>query len=113
MKPNLVDLNHHQFFAMYIAMVVRDAMEDFHVKYLTDEQMAELNPIIRNAIYTALRANADADDNEYSLMYVNSNLETIPRYWEPPELDEGYTYMASGKWQEDMDRLLCRGAEKD
>ena len=36
--------------AMYIAMVVRDAMENFHHKHLSDEQMKELNPTIRNAI---------------------------------------------------------------
>jgi len=35
-------------------MVVRNATEEFHAEHLTDEQMRELNPIIRNAIYTAL-----------------------------------------------------------
>ena len=43
-------------FGKYIAIVVRNAMEDFHCKHLSDEQMKELNPIIRNAIYTALYA---------------------------------------------------------
>jgi len=38
----------------YIAMVIRNAMEDFHCKHLSDTQMKELNPLIRNAIYTAL-----------------------------------------------------------
>jgi len=33
--------------ATVIAMAVRNAMEDFHHKHLSDEQMAELNPIIR------------------------------------------------------------------
>lgn len=42
--------NKNQLTAMYIAMVVRNAMEDFHAKHLSDTQMAELNPIIRNAI---------------------------------------------------------------
>ena len=40
--------------AKVIAAVVRNAMEDFHCKHLSDEQMKELNPIVRNAIYTAL-----------------------------------------------------------
>ena len=42
--------------AMFLAMVVRNAMEDFHCQHLTDEQMRELNPIVRNAIYTGLQA---------------------------------------------------------
>ena len=41
--------------AKAIASVVRNQMEDFHYKYLSDEQMKELNPIIRNSIYTALQ----------------------------------------------------------
>ena len=43
-------------FAMYVAMVVRNAMEDFHHKQLSDNQVEELNPIIRSAIYTAIYA---------------------------------------------------------
>ena len=45
-----------QEIAMFLAMVVRNAMEDFHAKHLSDEQMRELNPIVRNAIYTGLQA---------------------------------------------------------
>lgn len=45
-----------QKLASYIAMVVRNAMEDFHCEHLTDDQMKQLNPIIRNAICTALHA---------------------------------------------------------
>ncbi len=45
-----------QQLASYIAMVVRNAMEDFHCQYLTDDQMKELNPIVRNAVCTALHA---------------------------------------------------------
>src|SRR5258708_6012326 len=42
-------------FAMIVAMTVRNAMEDFHCEHLTDEQMRQLNPIIRNAIGRSLR----------------------------------------------------------
>lgn len=45
-----------QEMAMVLAMVVRNAMEDFHCRHLNDEQMKELNPIMRNAIYTGLQA---------------------------------------------------------
>jgi len=39
-----------RYYAKYIAMVIRNAMEDFHCRHLSDEQMAELNPIIRDAV---------------------------------------------------------------
>ena len=41
-----------QQLASYIAMVIRNAMEDFHCEHLTDDQMKELNPIVRNAVCT-------------------------------------------------------------
>jgi hypothetical protein len=37
-------------------------MEDFHHEHLSDEQMAEPNPSIRNAIATALFSLAHPDD---------------------------------------------------
>jgi flagellar motor switch protein FliG len=40
--------------AKSIAAYVRCGMEDFHAKHLNDEQMKELNPIIRNSIFTFL-----------------------------------------------------------
>ena len=45
-----------QDMAKFLAMLVRNGMEDFHHNHLSDEQMKELNPIIRNAIYTGLHA---------------------------------------------------------
>ena len=43
-----------KFQSKYISIVIRNAMEDFHTKHLSDAQMKELNPVIRNAVYTAL-----------------------------------------------------------
>lgn len=63
--------------AKLIAAIVRNQMEDFHNKYLSDAQMKELNPIIRNAIYTALvqmDENPDAMDSYYRLY--------VPEDWE-------------------------------
>ena len=40
--------------AKAISAYIRNQIEDFHANYLSDEQMKELNPIIRNAIYTYL-----------------------------------------------------------
>ena len=76
--------------ALYIAMVVRNAMEDFHVKHLSDAQMKELNPIIRNAVYTALRALSLAKKSEMARNYVGFQLQLIPDYWEEPQLLEDF-----------------------
>jgi len=75
-----------QQMAMFLAMVVRNAMEDFHHEYLTDEQMKELNPIIRNAICTGLHALRYCDKSEGARSYVNFHTLCIPQYWEPPDL---------------------------
>ena len=53
-----------------IAIVVRNAMEDFHVNNLSDAQMKELNPIIRNAIFTALHSARRVMDSEAADAYV-------------------------------------------
>lgn len=73
--PNLVDTS------MIIAMAVRNQMEDFHVEHLTDAQMKELNPIIRNAIFSVLTAMRQ--DDQITLGFLKA---MIPEYWEPPQL---------------------------
>jgi hypothetical protein len=80
------DLNNEQRVTMYLASAIRNAMESFHVKHLTDTQMAELNPIIRNAIYTALVAHLRFEDSDAAKEYVEFCLRCIPTYWEDPEL---------------------------
>jgi hypothetical protein len=82
-----------QHYARFIAMVVRNAMEDFHVRHLSDEQMKELNPIIRNAIATALHAFNHYEQLPAAKRYVDHQFRCIPTYWEPPELLEGYVKM--------------------
>ncbi|MDR0828792.1 MAG: hypothetical protein LBN95_01580 [Prevotellaceae bacterium] len=69
------------YIAKLIAAVVRNNIEDFHCKYLSDAQMEELNPLIRNAIYTGLfylLEDSDALVQHYS--------QYIPPYWEDCEL---------------------------
>jgi hypothetical protein len=72
-KKNLKPSKETQKFAMYIAMVVRNTMEDFHCKHLSNEQMKELNPIIRNAICTALYAFENYDENVGAKKFVDFN----------------------------------------
>lgn len=73
-------LDDDNLLAKAIASVVRNQMEDFHYKYLSDKQMKELNPIIRNSIYTALQL---IRENPVFL-YCYSKLY-VPTYWEDCE----------------------------
>lgn len=65
--------------AKIIASYVRNNIEDFHFKYLSDEKMKELNSLIRNAIYTALI------DFESGIMNVFMHAMYVPTYWEDCE----------------------------
>lgn len=69
------DLN---FKAKVIAAYVRDNMEDFHCEHLSDSQMKELNPLIRNAIYTAL---TDIEEDNLIRAYMIQKVN-LPEYWE-------------------------------
>ena len=79
-----------RYSAKYLAIVIRNAMEDFHHEHLSDEQMKELNPIIRNAIYTALYANENQQRSSKAKEYVRYHSSMIPKYWEEPELLGGF-----------------------
>ena len=78
------DLN---FKAKAIAAYIRANMEDFHSKNLSDAQMKELNPLIRNAIYTFL-----VNESERNLIDISfcCALNLAP-YWEDCE----YMYSTS------------------
>jgi hypothetical protein len=71
----------------YVAKVIRDKMEGFHVEHLTDEQMRQLNPIIRNAVCTALYALENYSRYWKAKKFVDGNWAAIPPYWEDPVLD--------------------------
>lgn len=79
-----------QEIAMYIAIVVRNDMENFHVAHLSDAQMAELNPIIRNAIYTALHVLKFYDKDAAAKAFADSANRNIPDYWEPPQITDDF-----------------------
>lgn len=76
------------FFSKFIAISVRNELEDFHVKHLSDNQMKELNPLIRNGIYSALFSLANTDRDRSAHAYVDFLSKSIPNYWEDPELDD-------------------------
>ena len=68
-------------------------MEDFHCAHLTDDQMKELNPIIRNAVCTALHAFNNYEKADAAARFVDFNFRMIPRYWEDPELLTDYVQL--------------------
>jgi hypothetical protein len=90
--------------AMITAMTVRNAMEGFHGDHLSDEQMAELNPIIRNAIATALYAMKHMDDDDRCDAFVEFQMEGIPDYWEPPVLLDDLTESTGARWSSILNR---------
>lgn len=72
--------------ALYIALVVRNALEDFHCQHLSDAQMKEFNPLIRDAVYNALYAYSLFESSPQARRFVQYHTEMIPSYWEMPQL---------------------------
>lgn len=72
--------------AKYIAKVVRDEMEDFHVEHIPDEYMKEFNTIIRDAICTAPYTSEHYADSAAARAFDKNQWQTIPSYWEEPKL---------------------------
>ena len=64
-------------------------MEDFHTKHLSDAQMKELNPLIRNAVYTALYTIQYFEKSDKAKTFLNYQTDMIPEYWEEAELIGG------------------------
>lgn len=71
----------NDYLAKTIAAYVRMNIEDFHHEHLTDEQMKELNPLIRNAIYTFLE---DWSNGDFSKI-LGTRMLNCPEYWEDCE----------------------------
>lgn len=74
----------NDYLAKTIAAYVRMNIEDFHHEHLTDEQMKELNPLIRNAIYTFLE---DWTNGHFSKIW-GTRMVNCPEYWEDCEYVE-------------------------
>jgi hypothetical protein len=81
--------------AAVFAMHVRNALEDFHVQHLDDDQMAQLNPIVRDAILEVLVMLRHSADPQ-SPLHANAELglafaaNMVPSYWEPAELSKDF-----------------------
>lgn len=85
--------------AMFIGIVVRNAMEDLHADRqagISDAVMRRLNRVVRNAAYTALDAARLMRRNPRAREWVAFQLMYIPSYWEQPELLEAYAESIHG-----------------
>ena len=76
--------------ARYLAMAIRNHIEDFHVEHLSDEEMRELNPLIRDAIATALHATRLCRENKAAYSFFWFQCQCIPEYWEEPKLTDDF-----------------------
>jgi hypothetical protein len=85
--------------AKAIAMDIRNALEDFHAAgNLSDAQMKELNPIIRNSVLSTLHAIRYSERGP-AAFHVESSLRFVPEYWEEPALDADYLRL----WEHGLD----------
>lgn len=82
--------------ATLLAMSVRNALEgalhggELGELGLTDEQMRLLNPLLRNAIATALHARSNYEWFRSARAYLDFQARLVPDYWEAAELLPDY-----------------------
>ena len=90
--PRLSDADRLQ--ATVLAMSVHNALDgtlhggDVGTLSLTDEQMRILNPIVRNALATALHARSNYHRCRPARAYLDFQVRLIPDYWEPRRVQQ-------------------------
>lgn len=100
--------------ATVLGMAVRNALEgrlhggELGELSLTDEQMALLNPLVRNAIATALHAFEHYNSQRPARKYLNFQARLVPTYWEPPELLDDYVELWEFFANRPEDEPRCR-----
>src|SRR5882672_11236101 len=82
-----------QQLTLLIAMHVRNEMEDFHSEHLSDAQMKQLNPIIRQAIFDVVSFTDMQPKTETEKKQAGQAIDWLikmpPEYWEIPEKTSG------------------------
>jgi hypothetical protein len=91
MLPPITTLEDTKTMSMFIA---------FHAKHPTDAQMREVNPIIRNAVFTALYAVLSMPRSETARSWAELQSQYIPSYWEQPQLLAGYVKSLKSRGEE-------------
>jgi hypothetical protein len=77
-------LSPRQQHTLVVAMLVRNALEDFHVAHLSDTQMKELNRLIRYGIYDAVTMIETMAAYPEKQQFYDWLVDSIPGYWEIP-----------------------------
>lgn len=81
-----------QSLATVLAMSIRNALEgvvhggELGSLSLTDEQMRILNPVVRNALASALHARSNYHRHRAASVYLDFQAGLVPDYWEPAQL---------------------------
>lgn len=90
--------------ATIAAIVVRNALEHLHVQHIiSDTQMRQLNPVVRNAIATALHGLHHYDTVDAAKGYIDYHAAHIPPYWEAPKLLPAYVAVWKGERRRERD----------
>lgn len=108
LKSNKSEIAHLQSMTRFIAMSVRNEMEDFHCEHLSDKQMKELNPIIRKGIFCALLSIAEAKKGSHGARewsIENQRMAAEEDQWEDSPLPGGLFELHT---EADMEEWLSR-----
>jgi hypothetical protein len=90
-KTHYKKMDDMQLHTMYIATVVKNEIEQskFHHSLIFNDRFKfplQLEAIIRNAIYTALYAEATYNELASSKLFVDGIKAQIPKWWEPAKV---------------------------
>lgn len=77
-------------YTKYIAIAIENTRQDFQRKNPSEENAELLDPLIRNAIYTALYSFEYYKSSDNAREFVEYNLSTIPESWSDPEFLDGF-----------------------
>ena len=85
-------INDKNLLSKSIAAFIRNQIENFHANHLSDDEMKELNPLIRNAVYSYIIdydnkfidiSNDESVADAFKYLYMNTfgylNCKEIPR----------------------------------
>ena len=76
--------------AVCIGILVHNELKESLAAHLSNDQIAELDPLICNAIYTGFYAMMTAPDDHAARVYTDYAERAVPGYWKPPKLTEHY-----------------------
>ncbi|HRI05171.1 MAG TPA: hypothetical protein PLL77_15650 [Pyrinomonadaceae bacterium] len=87
-------MNDNQRRAMFIATVVMEAIDKYRLNkwikrgngFMSEADSTEFERVVRNAIYTALEAEASYDHSPSSQFFVDRFTDLLPKRWVPAEV---------------------------